>query len=183
MPRIITSFSDDLVATLQTGGVAVIRTDTLYGILCLASNKQAVTRVYSLKQRNESKSPIVLISDQSQLYDLPNESLAPALDMMWPGPYSIILPSMLAPSWITRENGSVAYRVPAHDDLRYLIKQTGPLIAPSANLEGRPPALTVQQAVDYFGDKVDIYVDGGQVVDTRASTLLRFTGNKFEKLR
>lgn len=183
MPRVIMSFSDDLVATLQAGSIAVVRTDTLYGVLCRADDEQAVARVYTLKHRDESKSPIVLIADQSQLYDIPHESMLPALDMMWPGPYSIILPGVQAPHWITRENGSVAYRIPARDDLRYLLKHTGPLIAPSANPEGQPPALTVQQAIDYFGDTVDIYVDGGEVSDTRPSTLLRFADNKFEKLR
>ncbi len=183
MPRVISEFSDDLVATLQAGGVAVLRTDTLYGILCRADDERAVSRVYQLKHRNEAKSPIVLIADQSQLYDQPTDDLRPALDMMWPGPYSIILPGDNAPQWITRDNGSVAYRMPAHDELRYLVRHTGPLIAPSANLEGEPPALTVQQAIDYFGDAVDIYVDGGEVTDTRPSTLLRFDGNKFDKLR
>lgn len=183
MPRIITTFSDDLVGTLQAGGVVILRTDTLYGILCRADDEQAVARVYALKHRDESKSPIVLIADQSQLYDMPDVTALPALDMMWPGPYSIILPGMQAPKWITRENGSVAYRIPAHDDLRHLLKHTGPLIAPSANPEGAPPALTVQQAVDYFGDQIDMYVDSGEVADTRPSTLLRFAGNKFERLR
>lgn len=183
MPRVITEFNDDLVATLQAGSVAVLRTDTLYGIVCRADDERAVARVYQLKHRDETKSPIVLIADQSQLYDTPDNTMRPALDMMWPGTYSIILPTHDAPRWLARDNGSVAYRMPAHDDLRYLLRQTGPLIAPSANLEGEPPALTIQQAIDYFGDEIDIYVDGGEVTDTRPSTLLRFNGNKFDKLR
>lgn len=183
MPRVVRGFTDDLVSVLQNGGVAVLRTDTLYGVVCLADSEQAVNRVYQLKHRNEAKSPIVLIADQSQLYERPSDTMQPALDMMWPGPYSIIMPAPDAPHWIVRDNQSVAYRVPAHDDLRYLLRQTGPLIAPSANLEGDPPALTIQQAVDYFGDAVDIYVDGGKVTNTRPSTLLRLNGNKFDKLR
>lgn len=184
MPHIINSFSDDLVAMLQTGGIAILRTDTLYGVLCRADDEQAVARVYALKHRDASKSPIVLVADQSQLYTTPDAAALPALDMMWPGPYSIIMPSCAdAPKWITRDNGSIAYRIPAHDDLRYLLKQTGPLIAPSANPEGAPPARTIQQAIDYFGNQVDVYVDSGEVTDTQPSTLLRFAGNKFERLR
>lgn len=183
MPRVIDTFSDDLVATLQAGGVAVIRTDTLYGIVARADDEQAVTRVYDIKHRDQTKSPIVLIADQSQLYDAPADGIVPTLELMWPGPYSIILPGEHAPHWISRDNGSVAYRIPARDDLRYLLRQTGPLIAPSANPEGQPPAATIQQAIDYFGDVVDLYVDGGEVTDTRPSTLLRFDGNRFAKLR
>lgn len=183
MPRIVRGFTDDLVSVLQNGGVAVLRTDTIYGIVCRADNEQVVNRVYKLKHRNEAKSPIVLIADQSQLYERPTDAMQPALDMMWPGPYSIIMPAPHAPHWIVRNNQSVAYRIPAHDDLRYLVRQTGPLIAPSANLEANPPALTVEQAVAYFGEAVDIYVDSGEVTDTKPSTLLRFAGNRFEKLR
>lgn len=183
MPRIARGFTEDLVSVLQTGGVAVLRTDTLYGLVCQADNEQAVDRIYKLKRRDEAKSPIVLIADQSQLYTPPTASMQPALDMMWPGPYSIIMPAPDAPRWIIRDNQSVAFRVPAHDDLRYLLRLTGPLIAPSANFEGDPPALTIEQAIAYFGDTVDIYADGGEVTDTKPSTLLRFADNRFEKLR
>lgn len=183
MPRITRGFTEDLVSVLQNGGVAILRTDTLYGIVCRADNEQAVNRIYELKHRDEAKSPIVLIADQSQLYTPPTDIMQPALDMMWPGPYSIIMPAPSAPRWIIRGNQSVAYRIPAHDDLRYLLRQTGPLIAPSANLEGDPPALTVEQAVAYFGEAVDIYADGGEVTDTKPSTLLRFADSRFEKLR
>lgn len=183
MSRIITSFSDDLVATLQAGGVAIVRTDTLYGIVACASNRTAVERVYAAKKRTPTKSPIILIADTSSLYDTAPTPAETTLKELWPGPYSLILPSIHAPDWIRRGNESIAYRVPAHDTLRKLLTQTSPLIAPSANPEDKPPALTVQQAVDYFGDQVDLYVDGGEVTDTRPSTLLRFSGDKFEKLR
>lgn len=183
MPRIVQEFGDELIDVLRQGGVAVLRTDTLYGIVCLADSEQAVAHIYNLKHRADTKSPILLIADQSQLYDKPIDSIAETLSITWPGPYSIILPSERAPSWVTRHNDSVAYRVPALDNLRYLLKQTGPLIAPSANTEGNPPATTIEEAIDYFGDHVDIYVDGGEVTDTKPSSLLRFSGNHFERLR
>lgn len=184
MPSVVSSLSDpNLITTLLNGGIVVLRTDTLYGILCKADNEQAVQRVYDIKRRDAAKSPIVLLANQSQLYEAPPASAQPVLEKMWPGPYSIVLPATHAPTWIIRENGSVAYRIPAYDSLRYLLEHTGPLIAPSANPEGQSPALTVEQAVGYFGEHVDMYVDGGAVTDTRPSTLLRFNGSTFDKLR
>ena len=50
------------------------------------------------------------------------------------------------------------------------LEQTGPLIAPSANLQGQPPAKNIQEAYEYFGDAVDLYVDGGTVESGRAVT-------------
>lgn len=183
MPRITSSLDVEFFDVMRRGGVAVIRTDTLYGIVASADSELAVDRVYTLKQRDQTKSPIVLIGSTDQLYDAPADEVAPVLDVMWPGPYSIILPTHTAPSWIRRDNGSVAYRIPAVDDLRVALQQTGRLIAPSANPEGHSPAMTAQQAVAYFGDDIDLYVDGGEVVSPKPSTLLQFNGSRFDRLR
>ncbi|HET6622630.1 MAG TPA: Sua5/YciO/YrdC/YwlC family protein, partial [Candidatus Saccharimonadales bacterium] len=71
-----------LIETLQTGGVAVIKTDTLYGLVASANDRAAVARVYELKRRNPSKSLIVLVADTDQLYDRPEQDLSDK----WPGP-------------------------------------------------------------------------------------------------
>lgn len=169
---------------LSRGGLAVFRTDTLYGVLARADDAVAVDRVYRLKHRDQAKSPIVLIADASQMFDDLPEGQASLASQPWPARTSIILPSTKAPEWLRRDNDSVAYRVPADEALCRLLDKTGPLIAPSANPEGQPPAMTVEQAVDYFGDAVDIYVDGGVVSDDAPSQLLRVTDNgEMERLR
>lgn len=127
-----------VVQILLAGGVVVLRTDTLYGILAVAGNQGAVQRVYEIKGRTDTKSPIVLIADSGDMFDEYDTSVLETLKDLWPGPRSIILPATTAPSWITRGNGSVAYRVPNRDDLRHLLTQTGPLIAPSAITYKRP---------------------------------------------
>lgn len=183
--KIVTSLADPAVAaTLLRGGIVVARTDTLYGILARANDEQAVKRVFALKDRSEHKSPIVLIAAISQCYDVPSLEIRALCAERWPGPVSILVPSIDAPRWIRRENDSVAYRLPDDSALTALITQTGPLIAPSANPEAHVPAMSVDEAYDYFGDQVDIYVDGGRVDDDTPSQLLRIDeqGN-VERLR
>ena len=158
---------------LLAGGVGVLRTDTLYGLVCLATNEAAVERVFTIKSRDEVKSPIVLVSDIAQLFDVPSELEQTVLKRVWPGKTSVILSSKAAPAWIKRGNGSVAYRLPDSSQLQQLLNTTGPLIAPSANPQSEPPAQTVQQAIEYFGDTIDFYVDGGEVIDTKPSELIR----------
>lgn len=183
--QIVKSLADpSVVAALRRGGIVVARTDTIYGILASADDEGAVRRVYTLKHRSEAKSPIVLIQNTIQLYDTPSPAIAEVCRSHWPGKTSIILPSTKAPEWIRRENHSVAYRIPDHPELQQLIAATGPLIAPSANHEDAVPATSVAQAVEYFGDAVDIYVDGGQVTDNTPSQLLRVdVDGKVERLR
>lgn len=185
MPPIFTSLAD-CAPPLIAGGVGILKTDTLYGIVARADSEAAVERIFDLKTRTPTKSPIVLISSIEQLFDTYDKKTYDFLDDYWPGPYSIILSSTTAPAWLTRGNNSVAYRLPDDESLRALIAATGPLIAPSANPETLQPAATIRQAQDYFGKSVDFYVDSSEVpIDTPPSRLLRYdpqTG-EFERLR
>ena len=168
-----TSVNDpEMVGLLQAGGIGVLRTDTLYGVVAVAEDEAAVQKVYELKGRDEHKSPIVLISDRAQLWDAVVATTESVLADVWPGPVSVILPSIAAPLWIRRGNDSVAYRLPNDSRLCQLIAQTGPLIAPSANLQGKSPAMTIKKAIEYFGEHVDFYVDGSEVTDASPSKLM-----------
>ena len=171
---VFTSVNDpEITRILLAGGVGVVRTDTLYGLIARADDEAAVRRVYELKGRDDDKSPIVLISAVEQIYDELSEVHRAYVDGVWPGPVSVIVPSHRAPSWIRRGNASVAYRLPDDSSLQDLLSATGPLIAPSANPQGMQPALNIREARYYFADKVDFYVDGGQVEHPQPSQLLR----------
>jgi L-threonylcarbamoyladenylate synthase len=184
MKRFTSVNNPEVVQLLRAGGIGVLRTDTLYGVVASASNEAAVRRVFELKGRSENKSPIVLISENKQLFDPIHRTIEAVLGKVWPGPVSVIIPSKRAPLWIRRGNDSVAYRLPNNNDLRALIEQTGPLIAPSANPQGEVPAMTSDEAYKYFGDQVDFYVDGGQVTDSSPSQLLLIGDNgKVTRLR
>ena len=176
------SLTDEIAAILKSGGIGVLRTDTLYGVVASAGNEQAVERVYKVKTRKPSKSPIVLIASMEDMFAQYDETTYKRLKELWPGKNSIILPSS-RPAWITRGNESIAYRVPDDENLRAFLQKTGPLIAPSANPEGQPPAMTISQAEAYFGDNIDFYVDRGDVVEAAPSRLYRMTANDLERLR
>ncbi len=177
------AYSSTLAQCLAGGGIAVMRTDTIYGIVGRADSEAVVERIYQAKGRTPAKSPIVLIGDIDDMFDLPDEQTRVALQHYWPGPHSIILPAHTAPTWIVRDNASVAYRMPASDELRALLRVTGPLIAPSANPESLPPARTISEARVYFGELVDHYEDGGEVVASRPSSLYRYDDGRFTQLR
>ena len=183
MPVIVNSFTPEIIQLLTDGKIGIIRTDTLYGVVARADNEASVERVYRLKHRTITKSPIVLISSLDQLFDQYDQATLERTAPLWPGKNSVILPATHAPQWITRGNGSVAYRMPDSDALRDFIARTGPLVAPSANPEGDPPAMTIDEAVRYFGDDVDFYVDGGTVTDDSPSKLYRLQEEGMERLR
>lgn len=143
-------FEDEkLIETLSRGGVAVIPTDTIYGIVGQALSQETVKRIYEIKKRAPEKKCIVLIGHWSETNKF-------GIDV---SQYNI--PEYGEPTSFIIEK--IAFRVPVQAGLRDLLKKTGPLIAPSANPEGLPPAEDLSEAKGYFGNLVDFYVDGGKI--------------------
>ncbi|MGB4942879.1 MAG: Sua5/YciO/YrdC/YwlC family protein, partial [Candidatus Moraniibacteriota bacterium] len=68
------------------------------------------------------------------------------------------------------------------EPLRNLLRHTGPLIAPSANIAGEPASTSIEEARKYFGDQVDLYIDGGTLTSA-PSTLVRWTPEGIQILR
>lgn len=169
------------VKILKAGGVGVLATDTLYGIVGSAFSSEAVERIYKLKQRNFKKPFIVLISrveDVEKFGMELSEKLYARLKKYWPGPYSILLPVTDDQfAYIHRGTNRIAFRLPDKKDLLKILEQTGPLVVPSANIEGMPPSQNIKEAKNYFGESVDFYIDEGEIKG-KASTILDFEGDK-----
>lgn len=176
--------SPKLVEMINDGAVGVLLTDTLYGIVAKADNEAAVERVYAVKGRDPSKPLISLIADVDQLYDPLPEGIDPTIGGLWPGKNTIVVPSPSAPTWLVRGSHGASFRQPDNLLLRQLISQTGPIVAPSANPEGKPPARSIGEAQAYFGESVDFYVDGGVAFSDKPSSLFSMTPDgDMEQLR
>jgi tRNA A37 threonylcarbamoyladenosine synthetase subunit TsaC/SUA5/YrdC len=89
--------SQDVTKLLCSGAIGVIRTDTLYGLVCRAADQVAVESIYAIKGRDDTKSPIVLVSNINQLFDRPSAEERVVIESVWPGPVSVIIHSTQAP--------------------------------------------------------------------------------------
>ena len=156
---------EEIIEHIQSGDVGVLPTDTLYGLVGSALIPETVEKIYALKHRNPEKPLIVLIADivdVEQFGCVLSKKLIKQLETYWPGPTSIILPTLDETfDYLDRGTHSVAFRLPNNDDLCDLIRQTGPIVAPSANKEGEPPAATIDAAKKIFGSSISFYQDGG----------------------
>ncbi len=165
---------------IRDGGTGVLPTDTIYGLVASALDKKAVGKVYKMRERNPKKPFIILISSVRDLEIFGirvDKKLRSLLFKFWPGKVSVILPCPLKRyHYLHRGTNSLAFRLPANEDLIEILKKTGPLIAPSANLEGLPPAKTIERARKYFGDQAEFYADSGKL-DSPPSTLIRISAN------
>ncbi|MCX6702267.1 MAG: L-threonylcarbamoyladenylate synthase [Candidatus Wolfebacteria bacterium] len=171
---------------LKSGGVGVLKTDTIYGIVGLALNKGVVRRIYSVKKRNPVKKLIILINSIKDLDIFSvriNSGIKKQLDSLWPGKVSVELPCLSKKfNYLHHGTKLLAFRLPQKKSLVNLLKKTGPLVAPSANPEGKTPAEDIKQAILYFGKKVDFYIDSGKV-SGKSSTLVVFKNNRLEVVR
>lgn len=171
---------------MKQGGVGVGPTDTIYGVLGSALSSVTVERIYDLRKRNPEKPMIVLISKISDLglfkIEL-NKWQKEWLKKVWPDKVSVVLKCDKEKySYLHRGTKSLAFRMPTKEDLRDLLSEVGPLVAPSANPEGLPAAINIEEARKYFGERVDFYVKGEDLVG-RASTVASLTNDKMEILR
>ncbi len=146
----------EVIKILKKDGVGVMPTDTLYGLVGSAFSKKAIARIYKLKGRDADKKLIVLISKISDLekFGIRHSHILKNVGMLkkfWPGKVSIII-------------GGTAFRLPKKKSLIEILNKTGPLVAPSANLQGMSPAKNIKQAKKYFNTQVDFYVSGGTLV-------------------
>jgi L-threonylcarbamoyladenylate synthase len=177
---------DELITLLKEDKVAILPTDTIYGLHARAKSASGVGKIYQLKSRTEQKPLIILISSLSDLSQF-GVKLSSAekqlLEKIWPNPVSVIL-KIADQKWEYLHKGTktLAFRMPKNDLLLGTIKQVGPLVSTSANPEGQKSAETVEEAKQYFGERVDFYLDAGPL-RSQASTVLRLNNGKLEILR
>ncbi|RJQ28552.1 threonylcarbamoyl-AMP synthase [Candidatus Parcubacteria bacterium] len=186
------SFSREVIETLKRGGVAVIPTDTIYGIVGSALQPATVRRIYKLRKRNPKKPMIVLISSVAdlKLFGAKVDSITRRiLRKIWPGKVSVILSlvrsqksKVMSLRYLHRGTNTLAFRMPKPHLLQNLLKKVGPLVTPSANWEGKLPAKTVREAKRYFKNKVDFYIDGGKL-KSLPSTLVIIHDKRVKVLR
>jgi L-threonylcarbamoyladenylate synthase len=166
---------------VEAGECIVLPTDTVYGIGADAFRGEAVPRLLDAKMRGRDMPPPVLIADPSLIRALATGVPDGARDLVakhWPGPLTVICkiqPSLRMDLGDTE--GTIALRVPDHELAREILRRTGPMAVSSANLSGKPAALSCDEAVDQLGDRVSVYLDGGTLSASGGapSTIVDFT--------
>ncbi|MGB7957432.1 MAG: L-threonylcarbamoyladenylate synthase [Minisyncoccia bacterium] len=182
---------DNFIKVLRSGGAGILPTDTIYGIVGSAMSPETVERIYFWRKRDPKKPPIILVASVGDLrkFGIVMDAAAKKVLMqLWPGKVSVILPMSRRCGMskkfthLHRGTETLAFRVPKPAWLRKLLQMTGPLIAPSANIEGKPPALTIRAAKKYFGENVDFYADAGRLA-SKPSTLIKIEHGHVTVLR
>ena len=166
---------------IKKGRIGVIPTDTIYGIVCSAMKKKSVEKLYKIRKRDSKKPMIILISSLKDL-NLFNIKIDKNItNKYWPGKVSIVVPVKKF-EYLHRGKDSLAFRLPDNKALIKLLKISGPIVAPSANTEGDKPAQIIEEAREYFKDKIDFYVDCGKM-KSKPSKIISLLNKNVEIIR
>jgi L-threonylcarbamoyladenylate synthase len=172
---------------LSSGALVVMPTDTVYGVAADAFDAAGVRRLLRAKGRGRSMPTPVMIGSIDTMRALATSLTAETRELaaaMWPGALTIICRQQPSLRWdIGDSRGTVALRVPAHDDAIELLLDNGPLAVSSANTTGMPPATTIEEARGMLQETVDVYLDAGPTPGPTASTIVDATGSTLRVIR
>lgn len=164
---------------LRWGGLVAFPTETVYGLGANLRDPQAVQELYQVKQRPFEKQATLHIADFARVEE-EGATVSPlaweVLRRFWPGPLTVVL---------ARPDGStIGFRMPSHPVALALLREAAvPVIAPSANRAGQPPALTARRVLEVFSEKIDAVLDGGPAVSGISSTVVDLSSKPPRLLR
>ena len=176
--------------TLNNGGVIAFVTDTVWGLGCLPTNKEAVEKIYEIKGRDKSK-PLILMSNKEE-YLFPyvkeiSEKAKELMDTYFPGALTLILEkSDKTPYTITSNKDTVGIRVPNNELFKELcsVIDGHVLATTSANLSNQPSSKTYEETQNSIGNLVDIVLeDFGYSCKGKESTVVLVTETDIKVLR
>jgi L-threonylcarbamoyladenylate synthase len=181
---------NNALAVLKRGGVILYPTDTIWGIGCDATNADAVDRIYKIKQREDSKSMLVLMENPALLdryvEDVPE--IAWDLIEITTTPLTVIYPKAknLAPNLVAAD-GSIGIRFTREEFSSELLKRfRKPLVSTSANVSGQPSPTCfkeISEAIKASVDYIVKYRQNDQATAKPSSIIKLETGGKIEIIR
>jgi tRNA threonylcarbamoyl adenosine modification protein (Sua5/YciO/YrdC/YwlC family) len=165
----------------------VVPTDTVYGLGTDAFSPKAVAALLAAKGRGRDTPVPVLVPSPKTLPGiavLRGGAGQRLVDAFWPGGLTVVCTAQPSLDWdLGDARGTVAVRMPLHPVALELLAETGPMAVSSANRSGRPPAASIDEAIEQLGDTVAIYLDGGESQDNVPSTIVDVTGEVPRVLR
>lgn len=174
-----------VVDVLKLGGVIVYPTDTIYGLGCDIFDRDAIEKIYKIKNKNASGFSFIC-SDLTDIakYAIVSDQAYKIMKRLLPGPYTFVFKATkLVPKIITPNKKTVAIRIPDSKICLELVKKLGrPIISTSVNLTNEPYFSDPLEIEKFCGDKVDLIIDAG-ILENDASSVIDFSSGYPEVVR
>ena len=176
------------ISVLNSGGIVVFPTDTAFGVGCRIDNRDAIDRIFTIRNRPETQALPVLVSsiDQALAYFIhPSDIVRHLMETYWPGGLTIVdyCKKNMVLSPIRGGGETIGIRFPNHSVPKRLIDGVGvPIVGPSANFHGKPTPFTFNSLDPEFIKLVD-FVIPGECNGHMTSTVVDCTTNPYTIIR
>lgn len=177
-----------VVGRLEDGSIIAYPTETFYGLGVKFDIEDSLKKLYEIKQRPKEKATPLIIGN-TEILSVVTTPLSPIaillIERFWPGPLTLVLPAKKNLSeYITAGSNKVAIRIPGESFALHLARTINfPITATSANLSGMPPAQDAETVMKYFGNKIDLIIDGGPAPSGLPTTIVDVTEDEIEIIR
>lgn len=181
---------NNTITILKSNGLVIFPSDTVYGLLCDATNEIAVKKLIEFKNRPPGKAISVFCNFEliNKLVKI-NKQQQKIIKEILPGPFTVILPSKhQVNKSLESEKGSLGIRIPTFQLIKRLIQVfEKPVTATSANLAGRPAHYSINTLLNELSDKqkklIDLMIDAGTLPRNKPSTIVDLTQSDVKILR
>lgn len=167
---------EEIAACLTNGGVVLLPTDTVYGLAVSPTHEKSIDRLFALKRRPRTVNLPIMVASDAELDPLGFEISESARRLLRspliPGSLTLALgfKSDYRPAWLAGRD-EAAVRIPNHNQLLAVLRQTGPLLVTSANAHSADTPDNVAAILAQLDGAPDLAIDGG-ILRTTASTLV-----------
>lgn len=183
MRTLLTPVTAEAAEFIHGGGIVAFPTETVYGLGANVFDAAAIARIFEAKRRPQDNPLIAHIGEIDQLDQLADEIPAFAWDLIdtfFPGPLTLVLKKRDdVPLLATAGLETIGVRMPRHELARNFLKACGtPVVAPSANLSGRPSPTTWQAVFEDLDGRIDCILQGEATEIGLESTVVDCSGER-----
>lgn len=171
----------EIIVGLRDGKTLIYPTETSYGLGCDATSQSAVDAIFTIKQRDENKPLLVVVSkvEMAKKILVWNNTIEKLSQMFWPGPLTIVgnaRPDCGLARGVVSKSGTVAVRVSADQTVQFLVDSIGkPVVATSGNISSMGDVYSADQVIQMFAGvehQPDILLNAGEIARNLPTTIV-----------
>lgn len=177
---------------IREGKVLVCPTDTVYGLICDATNEKAVEKLFKIKKRPKGKPIPIFVKDikMAKKFAGIDKKQEKFLQKVWPGKITVVLKRKgNLPQILFGRKETIGFRIPKYKLINELLEKINrPLTGTSANISGKPASTKIKEVLKQFEKentkpKPDLVLDEGNLKKAKPSTVVDLTYPKIRILR
>lgn len=169
------------LSLFRDGEIVAFPTDTVYGLGADPFQASGIIKLFEAKGRDSNKAIAILIGSVEQANLITNHMTEMAVrlcEVFWPGGLTVIVPRKNTLPELISNTDRIGIRMPNHPVALELLQTFGPLATTSANLSGKPDAVTARDVYDQLSNRVPLILDGGKCQGGIPSTVIDCSGEE-----